>query len=194
MLAIVVTNVAIGFFQEYRAECAMESLRKLCSPGAKVIRRQRNGPQTISIPTSCVTVGDIVELHTGQVVPADLRLFSALNLQIDESLLTGESLTALKGTEILSRDANDETPIGDCFNIAFSGTMVMKGEGCGIVYATGMDTEIGNIGRTLAKNQAKTPPTQRPKLRERLRVITQKVLGLYNASPLQKKYILTICN
>jgi P-type Na+/K+ transporter len=188
MLAIVVTNVAIGFFQEYRAECAMESLQKLCSPIAKVIRQQRNGVQTVSIPTSSVTVGDIVELRTGQVVPADIRLFSTLNLQIDESLLTGESLTALKGSEMLSRYESDDTPIGDCFNIAYSGTIVMKGEGRGIVYATGMETEIGKIGRTLQKNQAKIPPTQRPTFRERFQVVAQKILGLYNTSPLQKKY------
>jgi P-type Na+/K+ transporter len=186
-----VTNVAIGFFQEYRAERAMESLRRLCSPVAKVIRQKSSGRQSVSIPTSNVTVGDIVELRTGQVVPADLRLFSTTNLQIDESLLTGESLTALKGTEILSRDSTDDVPIGDCFNIAYSGTIVTKGDGRGIVYATGMNTEIGKIGRILEKNHTKRTTERRSSFRSRLLILTKKVLGLYNTSPLQKKYLRT---
>jgi P-type Na+/K+ transporter len=183
-----VTNVAIGVFQEYRAERALDSLRRLCSPVANVIRQKSSGRQSVSIPTSSVTVGDIVELRTGQVVPADLRLFSSLNLQIDESLLTGESLTALKGTESLSRDSIDDVPIRDCFNIAYSGTIVTKGEGRGIVYATGMNTEIGQIGRTLDKNLSKRTSKKRSSFRSRFLILARKVFGLYNISPLQKKY------
>jgi len=82
----------------------MESLRKLSSPTATVIRRHHGHSTTVSIPTSDIVIGDIVELRTGQVVPADLRLFHTSNLEIDESLLTGESLAVLKATDILSTE------------------------------------------------------------------------------------------
>src|SRR5271169_6373732 len=128
MIAIVVANVGIGFFQEFRAERTMESLRKLSSPTATVIRRHYGRSTIVSVPTSDITIGDIVELRTGQVVPADLRLFYTSNLEIDESLLTGESLAVLKATDILTpSDGDEDPPLGDCFNLAYSGTVVTKG-------------------------------------------------------------------
>ena len=142
-----------------------------------------------SIPTSDVVVGDIVKLRRGQVVPADIRLFRTVNLQIDESLLTGESLSTLKGTEILSRDEGVDTPIGDCLNVAYSGTVVTKGGGRGIVYATGMNTEIGKIAETLGGNQAIIPSFRNLSLRASVVVIAKMILGLYNTSPLQKRYV-----
>ena len=186
-------NLAIGFFHEYRAERAMDSLRKLSSPMATVTRHQSNHQpnptRVISIPTSDVVVGDIVKLRAGQVVPADIRLFHTFNLQIDESLLTGESLAALKGTEILSRDQGVDMPIGDCLNVAYSGTIVTKGQGRGIVYAIGMNTEMGKIAKTLGGNQATIPSFKKSSLRTRVVVIAKMILGLYNTSPLQKRYI-----
>jgi P-type E1-E2 ATPase len=124
MIAIVVANVSIGFFQEYRAQRVLDSLRKHSSPNATVIRNKAGEARSMSIPTSAVTLGDIVVLEAGQVVPADMRLFSSSNLQIDESILTGESITAIKVTEPISRDEGEYTSIGDCFNIAYSGTVV----------------------------------------------------------------------
>ena len=167
----------------------MDSLRKLSSPTATVIRNGPNGTKVASIPMSEVTVGDIVKLRAGQVVPADIRLFQIFNLQIDESLLTGKSLAALKGTEVLSRDEGDDTAIGDCFNVAYSGTVVTKGRGRGIVYATAMNTEMGKIAKTLGENQAGKPSSKNSSLCTRVPVVAMKVLGLYNTSPLQKKYV-----
>jgi len=184
-LGIVVANVGIGFFQEYRAERALDSLRKHSSPMATVIRSKAGAAKSMSIPTSAVTLGDIVVLEAGQVVPADIRLFASSNLQIDESILTGESITAIKVTESISRDEGEYTSIGDCFNIAFAGTVVSKGEGRGIVYAIGMNTEIGKIAATLRDDQSLLP---RPTFRKRTIIILRKVLGLHNTSPLQRTY------
>jgi P-type Na+/K+ transporter len=160
---------------------------------ATVIRHQPNhqpNPAKVAyIPTSNVVVGDIVKLQTGQVVPADIRLFRTFNLQIDESLLTGESLAALKGTEILSRDEGVDMPIGDCLNVAYSGTVVTKGGGRGIVYATGMNTEMGKIAETLGGNQAAIPSFKNLSLGATIVVILKMILGLYNTSPLQKRYV-----
>ena len=167
----------------------MESLRKLSSPTATVIRRHHGHSTTVSIPTSDIVIGDIVELRTGQVVPADLRLFHTSNLEIDESLLTGESLAVLKVTDILSTDDGDDAPLGDCYNLAYSGTVVTKGRGKGIVYATGMNSEIGKIAEALGENKSpkkSSVPTKKSRA-TRLMIVIKKVLGLYNTSPLQTK-------
>src|SRR5215471_14344919 len=166
----------------------MDSLRNLSSPMATVIRHKPNYPNSTkvaSIPTSNVVVGDIVKLRTGQVVPADIRLFHTYNLQIDESLLTGESLAALKGTERLSPDERADPPIGDCLNVAYSGTIITRGRGRGIVYATGMNTEMGKIAETLGGSQA-TFRDFKKSLRAGVVLIITMILGLYNTSPLQK--------
>jgi len=182
-LAIVVANVGIGFFQEFRAERTMESLRTLSSPTATVIRTHNGIVNVLDVPTSNITLGDIVELRTGQVVPADLRLFAAFNLEIDESLLTGESLPVIKATDSLSPINEEEPSLGDCFNLAYSGTIITKGRGQGIVYANGMQTEIGKIAEALGSEPSKHQQTKSHPL-----VITlKKILGLYNVSPLQLK-------
>lgn len=171
----------------------MESLRKLSSPTATVIRRRHGSHADIlSIPTSDIVIGDIVELRTGQVVPADLRLFHTSNLEIDESLLTGESLPVLKATDILTPVDGDDAPLGDCFNLAYSGTVVTKGRARGVVYATAMDSEIGKIAEALGGKSSsitQNPSSPRPikPLSTRLIIAAKKVLGLYNASPLQTK-------
>jgi P-type Na+/K+ transporter len=164
----------------------MESLRKLSSPTATVIRQYNGVSQTISIPTSDIVIGDIIELRTGQVVPADLRLFHSSSLEIDESLLTGESLAVFKATDILTPADGDEAPLGDCFNLAYSGTIITKGRARGIVYATGMSSEIGKIALALGAPQRRTHRTKKP-LSTRALIIVKKVLGLYNTSPLQTK-------
>jgi len=187
MVAIVVANVSIGFFQEYRAERVLDSLRKYSSPITTVLRTKAGFSTVHTIPTSQVVIGDIVLLEAGQVVPADLRLFDTSNLQIDESILTGESITAIKVTETISRDEETYTSIGDCFNCAFSGTVVEKGRGRGIVYAIGMNTEIGKIAETLREEETISP---RPTFPQRVIVFSRKVLGLHNTSPLQKTYFL----
>ena len=183
IIAIVVANVSIGFFQEYRAEQVLDSLRKHSSPMATVIRSKAGEAKSMSIPTAAVVIGDIVVLEAGQVVPADIRLFSSSNLQIDESILTGESITAIKVTEPISRDEGEHTSIGDCFNIAFSGTVVSKGNGQGIVYAIGMNTEIGKIAQTLRDDQSLLSNLS---TRQHAMVVLRKILGLHNTSPLRR--------
>ena len=178
----------------------MESLRKLSSPTATVIRRLHHHQQPqqhqtqadiLAIPTSDIVIGDIVELRTGQVVPADLRLFHTSTLEIDESLLTGESLPVLKASDILTPVDGDDAPLGDCFNLAYSGTVVTKGRAKGIVYATGMKSEIGKIAEALGGKPPSTSKTSSPRpkkpLSKRLIIAAKKVLGLYNTSPLQTK-------
>jgi len=160
----------------------MDSLKKLSSPTATVIRNTK----VVSIATSDVTVGDVVELQSGQVVPADLRLFSTFDLQIDESLLTGESLAALKGTEVLPKDRGQSPSIGECSNIAFAGTVVTNGHGRGTVYASGMNTEMSKMAKSLSGNRLSSRGTSR----NRALAVAKRVLGLYNLSPLQLKYLL----
>jgi P-type Na+/K+ transporter len=166
----------------------MESLKKLSSPTATVIRRHHGHSNILSIPTSDITIGDIVELRTGQVVPADLRLFYTSNLEIDESLLTGESLAVLKATDILTSVDGDDPPLGDCYNLAYSGTIVTKGRAKGIVYASGMNSEIGRIAEALGDHNNKSNKISiATNKRTRLMILIKKVLGLYNTSPLQTK-------
>jgi len=166
----------------------MESLRKLSSPTATVVRRHLGHANVLSVPTSNIVIGDIVELRTGQVVPADLRLFHTSNLEIDESLLTGESLPILKATDILTPADGDDAPLGDCYNLAYSGTVVTKGRARGIVYATGMKSEIGKIADAIVGKKPSRPnDTPRKTRKQRLVIILKKILGLYNTSPLQTK-------
>jgi len=117
--AVIVLNVGIGFYQEFQAEKKMDSLRALSSPSATVLREG----QTDTIPSGEVVPGDVVLIKTGDTVPADLRLFEAMNLECDEKILTGEALPVAKQTEPLE----DELGVGDRLNMAYSSTTVTKG-------------------------------------------------------------------
>ena len=182
IVAFIVANLIVGFFHEYRAERAMNCLKESSIGLATVIRQRSNDPEVsevASIPLPGVTIGDIIKLRAGQIVPADVRLFRANNLQIDESLLTGESLSILKDAEAL---ALEEPRIGDCLNLAYSGTTVTKGTGYGIVYAVGMNTEAGKIAKTLKSNRA-----PRPSVLRKIYLVLKMISGLYNTTVLQKK-------
>ncbi|KAI9144873.1 hypothetical protein BKA69DRAFT_641346 [Paraphysoderma sedebokerense] len=148
---VIVSNTFIGFFQEYRAEKTMESLRNLTSPTALVVR---DGAQH-HIPALDVVPGDIVQLKDGDVIPADMRLFEVFNLEVDEALLTGESVPVSKKTAPIT---NPEVSVGDRVNLAYSSTIVTKGRGKGVVINTGMSTEIGKIAKAMteAKSRGKT--------------------------------------
>ena len=146
--AVIVLNVAIGFFQEFQAEKTMDSLRSLSSPTANTIREGRN----VTIATAEIAPGDLVEMRTGDTVPADVRLITAVNFETDEALLTGESLPIRKDSEV---PLDDEIGVGDRLNIAFSSTTVTRGRAQGIVFATGMSTEIGAIAAALRKQGSK---------------------------------------
>ncbi|KAI9672952.1 MAG: Na+ ATPase [Caeruleum heppii] len=152
--AVIVLNVVVGFYQEFKAEKTMDSLRSLSSPTASVIRNGHN----LVAPTIELVPGDLVELKTGDIVPADLRLLEAVNCETDEALLTGESLPVQKDAEQVF--AEDTGP-GDRLNVAFSSSTVTKGRARGVVFATGMHTEIGSIAAALNKKARKRRPVKR---------------------------------
>jgi len=150
--AIVVLNAILGFVQEYRAEKAMEALKKLAAPRAKVVR---GGKETV-VPAKEVVPGDIIQFEAGDRIPADARITEAMNLKIDESLLTGESVPSLKVVEPLAKD----TPLADRENMAYSGTVATYGWGKGVVVATGMETEFGKIARHIQEAPEEPTPLQ----------------------------------
>lgn len=154
IIAIVILNAILGFFQEYRAEKSMEALKKLIAPDALVIRR---GAKT-KIPANELVPGDIVVLDTGDIIPADLRLLDIHQLEIEESALTGESLPVKKQEEELN-EAN--IGLGDRKNMAYMGTTITRGKGLGVVVSTGMETEMGQIAGMIQKVQDETTPLQR---------------------------------
>ncbi|MCD7972651.1 MAG: cation-transporting P-type ATPase [Candidatus Azobacteroides sp.] len=143
-------NTLIGFFQEGKAQRALEQIKNLLSLKADVIR---NGERR-EIDASQLTPGDIVLLNPGDKVPADLRLLSVNNLKIEESALTGESVPSDKFIQALDED----TPLGDRNNLAFSGTTVSAGTGTGIVISVGEKTEIGKINRMISEVKPLTTP------------------------------------
>ncbi|KTW29903.1 potassium/sodium efflux P-type ATPase, fungal-type [Pneumocystis carinii B80] len=145
--AVILINIVVGFFQEYNAEKTVNSLRSLSSPTAHVVR----DGSSFTIPSSRIVPGDIVELKTGDTVPADIRLFEAMNFETDESLFTGESLPVSKFVTMESAD--EDIPIGDRVTMAWSVTSVTKGRAKGIVVFTGMATEIGTIAKSIQKKK-----------------------------------------
>lgn len=145
---VVAINIFVGTFQELSAEKTMNALRSLASPTARVIR---NGA-SITIPAAEVVPGDIVELTTGDTVPADLRLVDAMNFEADEALLTGESLPVAKDAHLTFVSAIEDigaVGVGDRLNMAYASSTVSKGRATGIVVGTAMKTEIGKIADAL---------------------------------------------
>jgi magnesium-transporting ATPase (P-type) len=150
IVIVAIINASIGFFQENKAEKALEDIKKLLSLKAQVIR----GGKRLEIDASELTPGDIVMLSPGDKVPADLRLIRADNLRIEESPLTGESVPTEKQIDALPED----TMLGDRINMAFSSTTVSAGTGAGIVVATGEGTEIGRINQMMSDVEKLTTP------------------------------------
>ncbi|MDN5358342.1 MAG: P-type Ca2+ transporter type [Candidatus Diapherotrites archaeon] len=166
---ILVFNAIFGFVQEYRAEKAIEALKKMTTPRAKVLRDGK----LVEIPATEVVPGDVVILEEGDAVPADIRLVEAKGLTIDESLLTGESIPVIKTVEALP----EETALADRKNMAYMGTFVVKGHGMGIVVATGMNTEMGRIAHEIAVSEEKK--THLEEELERLgSFLTKAILGI----------------
>lgn len=154
ILVIVILNAIIGFIQEYRAEKAMEALKKLAEPKSNLLR---NG-ETVTLSSAELVPGDIVLLEAGNIVPADMRLIEAHALRNEESSLTGESVPVDKSTEIIKEK---DIPLGNRFNMAYKGTLVINGRARGIVVATGMKTEIGEIAQMLQEPERRTPLQKR---------------------------------
>ncbi len=150
IFAVCLVNALIGFIQEGKAEKSMESLQGMLAPMATVLR----DGQKKTLPAEELVPGDVAVLSSGDKVPADLRLFRARDLQIEEAALTGESVPVSK--DIYETDP--EAGLGDRSCMAFSGTMVAYGQGAGVVAATGAHTQIGRISVMLAQVQTLTPP------------------------------------
>lgn len=153
ILLVILLNSVIGVIQESKAEQALQQLKKMSTPSALV---RRDG-SVQEIPSEDVVVGDIVILDSGRIVPADLLLLEAVNLKIEESSLTGESIAVQKDANWAGRD---DLPIGDQQNRAFMSTLVTYGRGIGIVERTGMDTEIGKIAKMLDRQEKHKTPLQ----------------------------------
>jgi magnesium-transporting ATPase (P-type) len=154
IFGVVVLNALLGFIQEGKAEKALDSIRNMLSAEARTVR----AGETRLISAEELVPGDVVTLESGDKVPADLRLVDAKNLRTEEAALTGESVPADKGTDVVSASAT----VGDRENMAFSGTMVVSGRAIGVVVATGSDTELGRINQLLAS----VSPLETPLLRQ----------------------------
>ncbi|GGH53060.1 carbonate dehydratase [Frigidibacter albus] len=153
ILAVVLANAVIGVVQEGKAEQAMGAIRQMLAPHAAVLR----GGRRLTVAGEALVPGDVVLLEPGDKVPADLRLIEANGLALQEAMLTGESVPVDKGTDAVAVDA----PLGDRRGMAYSGTLVTKGTGRGIVTSTGAATEIGRIGGLLAGVETLTTPLVR---------------------------------
>ncbi|MFA6313905.1 MAG: cation-translocating P-type ATPase [Sterolibacterium sp.] len=154
IVVIVLLNAVIGFVQEYRAEQAMNALRKMAAPTARI---RRDGLQQV-IAAELLVPGDVVLLEAGAIVPCDLRLIEVAQLQLAEAVLTGESQAVDKIVAALPEGA---AALGDRLNLAYKGTLVTRGRGCGLAVATGLNSELGKIAQLLAHEGDTTTPLQR---------------------------------
>jgi Ca2+-transporting ATPase len=154
IMAIVVLNAVIGFTQEYRAEKAIEALKKLAAPKARVVR----GGSEARIDAASLVPGDVVVLEEGDKIPADCRLLETVALEADEASLTGESMPVKKEAD--ARVA-ERAAVNDWRNCLFLGTAVTRGRGRAVVFATGMQTQIGGIAKMVEESGEEDTPLQR---------------------------------
>ncbi|MEI2418512.1 HAD-IC family P-type ATPase [Orrella sp. JC864] len=150
IVAVVLVNAVVGFVQEGRAEQALAALGQMIAPRAHALR----GGQRITLAVSGLVPGDVILLEAGDRVPADARVLRARNLQVDESILTGESVPAHKSEAPVAAEA----PLAEHASILHSGTLVATGQASAVVVATGSHTQIGRIGRLLGEVQDLTTP------------------------------------
>lgn len=153
ILVVITMNAILGTVQTVKAEQSLASLKKLSGPEAKVLR----GGSVVQIPSSEVTVGDVVMLDAGDYIPADGRLIECASLKVDESALTGESLGVEKNLEVIPAE---EVPLGDRLNMVYSGSFVTYGRGAFLVTGIGMETEVGKIASLLKTTSEKRTPLQ----------------------------------
>lgn len=154
ILAIVVLNAFVGFIQEFRAEKAMEALKKMASSNARIVREGK----VLDIPASELVPGDVVQLEAGNIIPADLRFFETHQVKVDESALTGESNNVEKNPNELQEN---RYALGDRLNMGFKGTFVTNGRGLAYVVSTGMNTELGKIAKMIQYSETTTPLQKR---------------------------------
>ena len=153
IVGVVLINAIIGFIQEGKAEQALDAIRRMLSPEATVLRE---GKRKV-VAAETLVAGDIVLLQSGDKVPADLRLLNVKNLRIEEAALTGESAAVEKNSAAVDAQA----VLGDRYCMAYSGTLVVYGQGMGVVVATAGDTEIGRISALLDEVKALSTPLLR---------------------------------
>ena len=168
ILVIIVLNGLLGFVQEFKAEKAIEALRKMLHPTCKVLRDSKEQ----LLDAKLLVPGDIVLLEIGDKIPADLRLIESFNLTIDESSLTGESASVSKN----SKAVNEDTPLSEQSCMAWMGTAVVNGRGIGIVTETGMQTQFGKIADMMQSVEAEATPLQK-----KLAILGKK-LGIYSVA------------
>lgn len=154
ILGIVLINAIIGFLQENKAENALEKLKSLTKPEAKVLR----DGELVKISSSFLVKGDVVILEAGDIVPADLRILESANLNCDESSLTGESNPVSKSAEY---KCSSSVALADRKNMLYSGNIITNGRAVAVVVATGADTEIGKIANMLATTEKEVTPLQK---------------------------------
>lgn len=150
ILVILIINSVMGFIQEFRAEKALQALKELAAPTALVIRDGKEG----QINSKLLVPGDLLKLASGDLVPADCRVINGINLEANESMLTGEALSVEKSIESVNKAG---IPLGDRKNMLFSGTTIVKGRGMAIVVGTGKNTEIGKIASLVQGREEQTP-------------------------------------
>lgn len=153
IIALVFAGAVLGFYQEYRAERALEALKRMTAPRATVLR----GGEVKVVSAEEIVPGDVLVLNAGDRVAADARIFESVNLRVDESMLTGESVPVEKTTEPLAED----TPLADRVNMVFAGTAVVYGRGKAVVVATGRETELGKIAESIREVTAEKTPLEK---------------------------------
>ena len=179
--AVIVLNIVVGLVQDYNAEKTIQSLYALSAPTCKVTR---NG-QIETIKAEMLVKGDLVMISVGDVIPADLRLVSGINLSVDEALLTGESVPISKHPEAVLDEP--DVPLGDRLNMVYSAATVTRGRATGIVTSTGMDTEVGKIaGMLRRKKDIAADKSAAARALIRIKNGTRRILGL-EGTPLQVK-------
>lgn len=154
IFVVIILNATIGVIQEKKAANALEALKNMTAPTARVLRQ---GEESV-VPASDLVPGDIVYLEDGCIVPADMRIIQDSNMKVQEAALTGESVPSEKdGPTVLPEDA----PLGDRVNMAYSSSIVMYGNATGIVVGTGMNTEVGKIADMLDEQDETDTPMKR---------------------------------
>lgn len=154
ILGIIIVTILLSFFQQFSADRTVKALNKLRPKNVMVLRDGKK----ITIDPIDLVIGDIVYLRRGDVVPADMRVIECEGLSVDESILTGESISKSKSSNIIEKA---DVPVSDRSNIVFASTSVNSGSGIGLVYATGFDTEIGKLSKTIQEAKKEKSPLQK---------------------------------
>lgn len=185
IMAIVLLNGCIGFFQEHKAEKSLEKLQELSAPKIRVLRDQ----EWSTVQSEDAVVGDVVKIKTGDRIPADIRIIETNALEVEESTLTGESVPVNKKSSTI---LEENVTLQDQYNICFKGTLVTKGNGIGIVVHTGMNTAIGEIATLMKQTKQQITPLEL-KLMELGKILIFVVflltvltvgIGIYHGQPL----------